>query len=109
MMKTLLLLAAALGASLAASPASAQAVPAIRVQTVHLADLNLASDAGRARLDQRLRLAVETACGTASDSDLHGRNLVRRCRIETSRLVSRQRDAAIASRRAFGADYAAGR
>jgi UrcA family protein len=108
-MKTLLILAAALGTALAAAPASAQAAPAARTQIVHLADLDLASDSGRARLDQRLRAAVEAACGTASDSDLHGRNLVRRCRIDAARKVAPQRDAAIASRAPRGPDYAGGR
>jgi len=109
-MKTALVLAAALLGTAFAAPASAQpaAAPAARVQVVHLADFDLASPADRQRLDQRLRGAVDAACGTASDSDLHGRNLVRRCQIETSRKVAAQRDAVLASRRA-PVDYAARR
>jgi UrcA family protein len=107
-MKTLLILAAALGTALVAAPASAQPATTTRAQIVHVADLDLARAAGRARLDQRLRFAVETACGTASDADLHGQNLVRRCRIETSRRVAAQRNAVLAARRA-PLDYASGR
>lgn len=64
-----------------ASPATAQADLETRV--VAVADLDLASDAGRAALDQRLTRAVIEVCGAASDADLAGKNDVRACRERT--------------------------
>ena len=93
-MKILLPLAA-FAAALTAGPAfAAPAAPATRV--VHYADLDLSSTAGRRELDRRIGIAVREACGTASDADLHGRNLVQRCRVETRQAVAARRTAAVA-------------
>ena len=93
-MKILLPLAA-FAAALTAIPAFAQpSAPA--PQIVHYADLDLSSADGRRELDRRIGIAVREACGTASDSDLHGRNLVQRCRVDTRQAVAARQSAALA-------------
>ncbi|MEA3039891.1 MAG: hypothetical protein QOE79_2404 [Sphingomonadales bacterium] len=94
-MKILLPLAA-FAAALTAGPAFAQPA-ASGAQVVHYADLDLSSAAGRRELDRRIGNAVREACGTASDADLHGRNLVQHCRVETRRAIAAQRTAALAA------------
>jgi UrcA family protein len=101
-MKILLSLAA-FAAALTAGPAFAQ--PATSApQVVHYADLDLSSATGRRELDRRIGIAVREACGTASDSDLHGRNLVQRCRVETRQAIAGRKTAALAS----GSRFASG-
>ena len=69
------------GAAIKAAPALAETVsPDVVVSVVHTADLDLASDTGKRQLDRRLSIAVREVCGTASDSDLEGKNEVRECR-----------------------------
>ncbi|MEA2999239.1 MAG: hypothetical protein QOK17_1072 [Sphingomonadales bacterium] len=105
-MKILLPLAA-LAATLTAGPAFAQpGAPA--PQIVHYADLDLSSAAGRQELDRRIGVAVRDACGTASDADLHGRNLVQLCRVETRRAVAARRTAALAANGVSGDRLASG-
>jgi UrcA family protein len=100
-MKILLPLAA-FAAALTAGPAFAQ--PATSApQVLHYADLDLSSASGRRELDRRIGIAVREAYGTASDADLHGRNLVQRCRVETRQAVARK-TAALAS----GSRFASG-
>ena len=93
-MKTLLSLAA-LAAAFTAMPASAQ-TPAPATVAVSTADLDLRSPAGIAALDRRIHAAVHTLCGDASDVDIHGKNVVGRCRTATLAAVAAQRDQAIA-------------
>ena len=69
-------------AAFPAAPALA-AEPATSLRHVRTADLDLGSEAGRRKLDQRLANAARELCGTASNLDVEGRNLVRRCRSET--------------------------
>lgn len=99
MKQTLLIIAAsalATGALLKAAPAFAEtAAPNVRI--VQTADLNLASEAGRRALNQRLVIAAHEVCGTASDVDLAGKNQVRACR-----------KAVLADARAKGAALASG-
>jgi UrcA family protein len=103
----ILLPIAAFAAALTAGPALAQpSGPA--PQIVHYADLDLSSATGRSELDRRIGLAVREACGTASDSDLHGRNLVQRCRVETREAVAARRAAALASAGVPGNRFASG-
>jgi UrcA family protein len=80
MFKTSLPIAAAF-LSFAAVPAMAQ--PAATTRIVSYADLDLSAEAGRARLEQRIRAAVRTVCGQASPTDLLGVHEVRTCRSET--------------------------
>jgi len=88
MLKTSFALAAILAAALA-TPAIATPVAA-GARSVAYADLDLASAAGRARLDQRIHAAVRAVCGTASPADLRGNDDVRACRAETlARIASR--------------------
>lgn len=94
-MKTFLTLALA-AVAFAASPALAQESGAGRL-TVSYADLDLATAQGLARLDRRIRTAVEAACGPTSDADPHGKNIVYQCRAETLALARAQRDTAIAA------------
>ncbi len=86
---------ATLAAALTSAPAFAQPA-ASAPQVVHYADLDLSSAAGRRELDRRIGIAVREACGTASDADLHGRNLVQRCRVETRQAIAARRTAAVA-------------
>jgi UrcA family protein len=104
-MKILLPLAA-FAATLAAGPAFAQ--PAAPAQVVHYADLDLSSATGRHELDRRIGIAVREACGTASDADLHGRNLVQHCRVDTRRAIAARRSAALAAAGVPGNSYASG-
>jgi UrcA family protein len=104
-MKILLPLAA-FAAALTAGPASAQLAASARV--VHYADLDLSSASGRHELDRRIGIAVREACGTASDADLHGRNLVQHCRVETRRAIAARHTAALAAARVPGNSYASG-
>jgi len=85
-MKTFVILAAfaaTLSGSLATSPAAAQAPAADERVVVRYADLDLGSRAGVAALNRRILTAVQTACGTPSDSDLHGKNVINECRHST--------------------------
>lgn len=78
-----------------ATPVSAQAD--IETRVVAVADLDLDSQAGRQALDRRLTRAVVEVCGTASDVDVVGKNMVRECRVRTlasARAVGEQRIAA---------------
>ncbi len=85
-MKTLLALSALVGA-LWALPAAAQpAAEATRV--VYYGDLDLATHEGRRTLDNRIGVAVRSACGTASSADLVGKREVRRCREATHAMVA---------------------
>ena len=97
-MKTLLPLAALAALAFTAAPAAAEApVAGSATVAVHYADLDLNSRAGIAKLDRRIRAAVETACGTASDFDVRGKNQVKACRADTLAAVAAQRDQVIAS------------
>lgn len=95
-MKTLTL--AALAATLFAAPALAQS-PGTGSQShvVSYADLDLSSAKGRAKLDRRIRSAVQDVCGTAYSFDVKGKNDVRRCRTELMERLSSHRDIAVAS------------
>jgi UrcA family protein len=102
-MKTLFILsalAASLTASIATSPAAAQAPAAGDRLIVSYSDLDLSSRAGVRTLNRRILTAVQTACGSASDIDLRGRNSVNECRSATYAQANAQvRDAiALASR-----------
>jgi UrcA family protein len=91
--------ALATGAIIKAVPAMAEPAPAATNVSivVHTADLDLSSQAGRNAPDHRLVAAAFDVCGTASDADLVGNNVVRAChadvlskaRATSQRLVSR--------------------
>ncbi|MBV8686979.1 MAG: UrcA family protein [Alphaproteobacteria bacterium] len=96
-MKTILAIAAA-AAALGAAPALARdPAPAPASAVVRYADLDLGSPSGRRALDLRIGAAVRTVCGAASDADVHGKNLVLRCRRDTAQAVSSKRGALLAS------------
>jgi UrcA family protein len=95
-MKTILTLAAA-AVAFSASPALAQDAAGSGQLVISSADLDLSTARGVARLDRRIRTAVEIACGPTSDADLHGKNVVRQCRADTLALARAQRDTAIAA------------
>lgn len=94
-MKTLPLLALLLASQTA--PAFAEPVAPLLSHAVQTADLDLTNAADRTRLAHRVRHAVNLVCGEASDTDLTGKNEVRRCRTETRRNVESQLNAAFAS------------
>lgn len=95
-MRSILPLAAVAAACLAAPAFAQSAAPDLRV-VVSYADLDLASPAGQARLDRRIRTAVALACGPVSDADPAGKNRVRECRRTAEAQVAGQRDRALAA------------
>ena len=105
-MKILLPLAL-LASAFTAAPAWAQP-PASATITVHTADLDLGSRAGVAALDRRINAAIGLVCGDASDADVHGKNVVVRCRAEARAQAAAQRNRALAfARRAGQTTFAA--
>jgi UrcA family protein len=85
---------AVLSATLVVAPASAPAAEARQV--VSYGDLDLSRSRDVAKLDRRIRTAVEAACGPASDADVKGKNELRRCHQLTLERVADQRARAIA-------------
>ncbi len=85
--------------ALKAAPALAQQAPAgeAYVAIVKTADINLGSEAGQRQLDRRLAQAARDVCGTASDSDLEGKNEVRKCRDESIARVQGDKQAVLAA------------
>ena len=83
-LKIVVISALATVAALKGVPALAEPAPApVNTSFVRTADLDLGSARGQRQLDHRLAQAAREVCGTASDSDLAGKNDVRRCRDET--------------------------
>jgi UrcA family protein len=86
MKKTLLIIAGsalATGFVIKAAPALSQTVPAdSNVQVVRTVDLDLSTQAGQRRLEQRLVTAAHAVCGGASATDLKARNSEDDCRSE---------------------------
>ncbi len=78
--------AAATLTALAPVPASAADIDVVAPETVTVrisyADLNLASAAGRARLDRRIAGAARSICGSAFATDLNMSALVSACRAD---------------------------
>ena len=72
--------ALATAAALIASPALAEPAEQLNIATVHTADIDLSTDAGRRVLDQRLTTAAHQLCDTASAVDLKALNAKRDCR-----------------------------
>jgi len=72
----------ATAAVMKAVPALAEQAPAQNMSIVHTADLDLATEAGRRHLEDRLIIAAHEVCGSASDVDLAGKNEVRHCRAD---------------------------
>ena len=67
------------------------------VAIVKTADINLGSDAGQRQLDRRLAQAAREVCGTASDTDVEGKNEVRACRDETLARVQADKQSVLAA------------
>jgi UrcA family protein len=101
--------AASLAATLASAPAAAQLPAAPERVVVRYADLDLSSPAGLAALNRRVLTAVQAACGTPSDSDVHGKNLIIACRHQAFGEAMSQARGAIASANRQGATVLAGR
>ena len=98
--RTTILAAAALVAGLvnvgvAAGPALAQTGETIAVS---YADLNLANQAGRAVLDQRIAAAAAQLCGAFNPLELGRAEAGRACISDTLAAVQDQRDAAVGRR-----------
>ena len=102
-------LAVSLAATLAASPAIAQAAASPERVVVSYSDLDLSSQAGVATLNRRILTAVQAACGTPSDADLHGKNAINECRHRTFSEAVSQARGAIALARRDGPTVLAGR
>lgn len=91
-MKTLFA-AALFVAATATVPVFAQNVS----KAVSYADLDLGSPDGQARLNSRLRRAVQTVCAVTNPSDLGERRAVRRCRLAASERAGRDAEVAVAN------------
>jgi UrcA family protein len=88
----------ATAAMIKAAPAVAEpAAASVNVSVVRTGDLDLSTDDGRRQLDQRLVSAAREVCGTASDADLAGKNVVRQCRHDVLAKAQAKRDALLAS------------
>ena len=96
MMKTIAF-ATLIASTLIPAAASAQAGLVQQTHEVSYNDLDLTSEAGRDRLDERLRLAVKQVCGSADSRDLREMLQVRRCRREALATSTHGRDLAIAN------------
>ena len=84
-MKQSLLYATASALLITAAPAPAQTAgneARTHVSLVATADLDLTTQEGQRRLSQRVARAAREVCGDASDSDLTGKNKLRKCREE---------------------------
>lgn len=81
---TKILLAAAIVAIAAASPATAAPDSPEHSVSVPYADLDLYSEQGRARLQRRLDAAVRSVCGKAYPGGLYEVNQLRRCIVDTT-------------------------
>ena len=92
-------------ALLVAGSAPAFAAPAMPSQEVRYADLDLASAAGQAALDQRVRRAATHVCGGQS-RELREQGLINSCRDIAIAAVASQRELAVANARR-GAQVAA--
>lgn len=82
MLKTLPALIALAGATALVIPTVSMAAATDTVR-VPYGDLNLASDSGRGRLQQRIAFAAEVVCGPADHRDLAFTQQVRECRAGT--------------------------
>ena len=83
---------------LAVAATPAMAAPAATVSSsIRTADLDLSSAAGQSALDRRLSAAAIQVCGTAWDSDVPGKNEVRRCRAEVKARFMAERNRRIAA------------
>jgi UrcA family protein len=92
--KIIFSVAAVAAASIAAVPASAQETESARV---YYGDLNLASEAGKATFDNRVRRAADRICGTPDARDLKMSALIAACKAEVIASAAPQRDALLAS------------
>ena len=81
---------------LATVPTIVAAEPVQVSRSVTTADLDLTSTAGQRTLDRRLAVAIDDACGEASNVDLAGRNDIRDCRANAWAKVQADRDQRLA-------------
>ena len=81
-LKIIAVSALATAAAIKAAPALSEPAPSQNVSIVRTSDLDLSTASGRAELDHRLVNAAYEVCGTASDSDLAGKNSERTCRAD---------------------------
>lgn len=83
-LRSIALVAAATVAGSLAMPCSAQSadvhVTSGATARISYADLNLANEAGRARLERRIADAARTLCGSHAPMDLSRAGLTRACR-----------------------------
>ena len=77
-------------------PLSTATANELRSATVEYADLNLATSAGQAALDRRIRRAVNAVCGPMQNRPSLDAT-VRLCRTETMLIARQSRDLAVAS------------
>ena len=99
-LRSIALVAAATTAGILATPCSARSAD-IEVTSgaatarIPYADLNLANEAGRARLERRIADAARTLCGSHAPADLGRAELTRACR--AGAIASARMPAAIAA------------
>jgi len=78
---------------LATTPVQAEALTAPngdKMRIVRHADLDLATPGGRAKLDHRVALALESVCGSYANRSVEEQNKVARCRREASAKLAPQ-------------------
>ncbi len=95
MKRSMIIALAILSSAVAVSPAAAQDQAASIVRT---ADLNLGTAAGRDALNARIVQAAREVCGSASSTDLEGRNGVRACREQVIAEATLKRDRILAAK-----------
>lgn len=102
MKRTLLIIAGSAlvtGLAIRAAPALSETLAAdTNVSIVRTADLDLSTNAGQRRLDQRLVIAAGEVCGEASDSDLKGQNDARQCRKDVLSVARARAHAIVAAK-----------
>lgn len=94
--------AAAFLATAAVSPAIAQSAP--DTVSISYADLNLASEAGRATFDNRLAYAARQVCGDYHHTELKWAAMSRTCQAEVIAAAQPSRDALVANQDRYAAN-----
>lgn len=90
-MKKFLLLAAVAAIPVISSASAATRSSGEPTQVVSFADLDLGTERGARTLERRIAVAAEALCGSVSDMDPEGRNIIRRCRQAVKARASAER------------------
>ncbi|HEY8592972.1 MAG TPA: UrcA family protein [Sphingomicrobium sp.] len=108
-LKIVAISALATAALLKGVPALAEPVTELNVSVVRTADLDLNSEAGKRALDRRIANAAAEVCGSASDTDVAGKNDARQCLHDVIADARARSAALVASRAVHGSIVIAAR